>query len=329
MIHPKSVHIGSVMMVSTGTSSIVWMSCRMILQIIQLLLLVVVIITITNQIEHVTSLLLLLSTSGSSFPTGVKRPLLVEKYKSRSLLDRSGGILYRTSVVASKKEWDVIYQEVMRTLPFLQPESKSSIAQHRYGIALSSITSPTVQLLKDPNGSITKYINRIASPSTQCEYVLAPDIPVEIRSYEKRNANMNWHIDDVLYHPIPQVEIILTILNTSNCQTMWQLGGNENDNTDNKKEASIHSIETEPNSLLCLRAGVTSHCVTPLQYGKRIILKCAYIPRSVCDEKDDSSQNNNHTVTTLMAKDYTQNLIVNTKQFQSIPNKKPLRRKKK
>ena len=217
------------------------------------------------------------------------------KFMSHSLLDRSGGILYRTSVVSSKEEWDIIYQEVMRTLPFLQPESKSSIAQHRMGIALSSQNSPTVQLLRDPNSSITKYVNRIATRAGQeyrYEYVLAPEIPVEIRSYEKKNANMNWHIDDILYQPVPQIEIILTIINTSNCQTLWQI------------HDTVHGIETDPNSLLCLRAGVTSHCVTPLSYGSRTILKCAYIPRG--------------NVTAYMHPTVDTTTKVSTKQFQSI-----------
>lgn len=211
---------------------------------------------------------------------------------SHSLLDRSGGILYRTSVVSSKEERNIIYQEVKRTLPFLQPESKSSIAQHRMGIALSWQNSPTVQLLRDPNSAITKYVNRIASAG-EYEYVLAPEIPVEIRSYEKRNANMNWHVDDILYQPVPQIEIILTIINTSNCQTQWQI------------HDTVHGIETDPNSVLCLRAGVTRHCVTPLSYGSRTILKCAYIPRG--------------NVTTYLV-DATAKIA--TPQFQSIARNK-------
>jgi hypothetical protein len=240
---------------------------------------ITIVVTITTWI--IPSLLLLVSIRGSYIIGNSMQ--LPQKYTSNSLLDRSGGILYRTSIISCKEEWDMIYREVVGLLPYLQPESKSSIAQHRLGIALTSQTSPTVQLLRHPNSSITKYINRIAAVTTTntdpslllpiIPYVLAPDIPVEIRSYETRNANMNWHIDDVLYQPIPQIEIILTIINTSNCQTMWQLGtGTTTTST------TTNNIETEPNSILCLRAGVTSHCVTPLQYGKRIILKCAYIP---------------------------------------------------
>jgi hypothetical protein len=248
------------------------------------------------QIVNVTSLM---SQSTVSQQQRNKMTLFQQnKYRSDSLLDRSGGILYRTSILPSKKEWDIIYEEVMGILPLLQPETKSSIAQHRLGIALST-TSATVQLLRDPTSSIAKYINRIAGTTTSNDrYVLAPDIPVEIRSYEKKHANMNWHVDDVLYQPIPQIEVIWTILNTSNCRTMWQM---------DDATATIHSIETDPNSILCLRAGRTPHCVTPLQYGKRIILKCAYIPLG---------EGNKMTST-----------ISTRQQFQSVQHNKKHRRK--
>jgi hypothetical protein len=227
-------------------------------------------------------------------------------YTSNSILDRSGGIVYRTNILLLQQtqsqqhrmEWDVIYKEVMTIVDgkhLLRPEASTSMAHNRLGIALSSVqSSPTVKLLQDPNSSISKYVNRIAAVKAasqqqqqqqQQQYILSPDIPVEIRSYERQHAHMNWHKDDVLYTPIPQIEIILTILNTSNCRTMWELPvlqpppkphTNANDNTTVTKEVRQYSMETEPNSILCLRAGVVSHCVTPLKYGKRIIVKCAY-----------------------------------------------------
>jgi hypothetical protein len=312
MIRDSAMNIGG-SVVSTIAS---WVIIRRMIIILQVAL-------ITNRTVHVTSLFLLSQSTSWSSMTGNTRKVRPEKYKSQSLLDRSGGILYRTSILPSKKEWDIIYEEVMGTLPLLQPESKSSIAQHRLGIALSTATSPTVQLLSDPESSVAKYINRIATaPGTTAayRYVLAPDIPVEIRSYETKKANMNWHIDDVLYHPVPQIEIILTILNTSNCQTMWQIdqtaiADSEHDTT------KIHSIETDPNSLLCLRAGVTSHCVTPLQYGKRIILKCAYIPQGEHVTKFIG------TDSVVDSKSTTKTTASTKPQFQSIKKNKQLRRK--
>lgn len=64
---------------------------------------------------------------------------------------------------------------------------------------------------------------------------------------------MAWHVDDVLYDP-PQIEVVWTLENTSNCQTVWKTN-----------EATTRSLETDRNSALLLRAGVTPHCVTSLK----------------------------------------------------------------
>lgn len=78
---------------------------------------------------------------------------------------------------------------------------------------------------------------------------------------------MAWHRDDVLYDP-PQIEIVYTVENTSDCATMWKVG------------SQLYSQETHPNSLLMLQAGGPEHCVTSLKRGRRVILKCAYIVES-------------------------------------------------
>jgi hypothetical protein len=101
--------------------------------------------------------------------------------------------------------------------------------------------------------------------------ILAPDIPMELRIYETHGAGMGWHIDDVLYKPRPQIEIIYTVDNTSDCCTMWRCCTNGRND--------VTSIQTTPNSALLLQAGGVEHKVSPLTYGKRTILKMAYIPK--------------------------------------------------
>lgn len=200
---------------------------------------------------------------------------------SSSLLDRSGGLLYRTGIIPSKIEWQSILDEV--TSPSLKPESPSSIAHNRLAVTLSPSTSPLVKRLNDPSFAIHKYVQRMVATPSSTPYILAPNIPVEVRSYEHIGACMAWHTDDVLYHPEPQVELVLTLINTSNCRTQWKIG----------EHSPTEHVETEPNSLLLLRAGVTPHSVTSLRYGKRLILKCAYCaPDTVFHEEECS---NHHT----------------------------------
>lgn len=178
------------------------------------------------------------------------------KRQPSSILERSKGIVYRTGVY-DPNEYSIIANEV--TLLSLQDEMASSVAQNRLGIALSPQHS-IVQLLQDEANSLTRLVGKV----TGGDYVLSNKIPVEIRSYEKVGACMAWHVDDVLYDP-PQIEIVYTVENTSDCQTRWRINNVE------------YSQETDPNSVLLLKAGVALHCVTSLKRGKRVILKCAFV----------------------------------------------------
>jgi len=76
---------------------------------------------------------------------------------------------------------------------------------------------------------------------------------------------MEWHVDDVLFDP-PQVEVVFTLENTSDCRTMWKL-----------PDGSIRTVETEKNSAILLAAGGAEHCVSSLKNGKRVILKCMFV----------------------------------------------------
>ena len=174
---------------------------------------------------------------------------------AKSPLDKSGGVQYRQSIF-SNDELSAIQDEVASLMTRLNEET-SSIAQNRLGASLS-LESETVRILRE--GSLGKLVQKVAGS----EMELSSHLPVEIRTYEKTGAAMAWHEDDVLYDP-PQVEAIITLENNSDCQTLWK-----------KPTGMIESKETDPNSVLLLKAGGPSHCVTSLKRGRRVILKCAY-----------------------------------------------------
>ena len=122
--------------------------------------------------------------------------------------------------------------------------------------------------------------------------------------YEKIGAGMGWHVDDVLYRPEAQVEVVLTLENTSDCSTMWRTPRRCDDRSSSSssgdesvvddgplerrrlrpirrseelREYDVRSVETTPNSALILRAGGVEHKVTPLTSGRRTILKMAFV----------------------------------------------------
>jgi hypothetical protein len=104
-----------------------------------------------------------------------------------------------------------------------------------------------------------------SNKTPKLEWMLSPHLPIEVRVYETKGSGMDWHVDDVLYDP-PQLEMVYTLENKSDCSTAWKtLDGKE------------HRVETEPNSAILLLAGGAPHKVTPLSYGRRVILKVVYV----------------------------------------------------
>ena len=174
----------------------------------------------------------------------------------KAILEKAGGALYRQSILTNE-EYTTIRKEVSMLMNRLNEETASSAATKRQGASLSP-NSETVKILKE--GSLHQFVQKVTgNPSMN----LSSNLPVEVRLYERIGASMAWHEDDVMYDP-PQVEAVLTIENNSNCITMWKDGN------------QLMSKETDPNSVLLLRAGGPLHCVTGLKRGRRIILKCAY-----------------------------------------------------
>ena len=101
--------------------------------------------------------------------------------------------------------------------------------------------------------------------------VLSRHVPIELRVYETMGSGMEWHVDDVLFDP-PQLEIVYTLENTSDCVTSY-----EKKDMNGAHQSKRVNIESEPNSAIILRAGGVNHCVSSLKYGKRVILKIVYV----------------------------------------------------
>jgi hypothetical protein len=188
-----------------------------------------------------------------------------------SVIDKSGGILYRTSVF-TKDEYAKIAEDVASFSSKLHHETASSVAKYRLGTSLPP-DSATFQAFQD--GSLSRLVEQLAGSN----YVLSPHIPVEIRVYEKAGACMAWHVDDVLYDP-PQLEVVWTLENDSDCVTMWKESG-----------GSVLSVETDRNSVLLISAGGPSHCVTSLKRGQRTIVKCAYVQKGASYQEGIQSKN--------------------------------------
>ena len=165
-------------------------------------------------------------------------------------------------------------------------QERSSIATQRVGGTLPQ-DGAVYKIFSNVNGSVRRLVNRMFGSSSSSEYSygaatatatataqsyhLAEEVPLEVRIYEKVGAGMAWHVDDVLYDNEPQIEVVFTLENTSNCRTMWK--------DVSKKEEQLMEVETDPNSILLIQAGDGGfpHCVSSLKVGKRVILKCAFV----------------------------------------------------
>ena len=86
------------------------------------------------------------------------------------------------------------------------------------------------------------------------------DFPVELRRYPV-GSSMGWHKDEVLYEE-PQLEVVLTLENTSDSQTRWE-----------RADGSVRGAWLPPNSLLLVKAEGATHGVTTVRRGDRLIAK--------------------------------------------------------
>ena len=185
-------------------------------------------------------------------------PLQLHAAASKRRFD-TDGVLYRQSVCTKEELYAIQYElaEAMKQVS----EERSSIAQHRTGATLSR-NGEIAKILQQ--GSIFSLVQRAVGNDIGLEMKVAEEIPIEMRIYERAGASMAWHVDDILYDP-PQIEIVFTVENTSDCATLWKVASN------------MHRQETHPNSIIVLKAGGPEHCVTALKRGRRVIVKCAYV----------------------------------------------------
>lgn len=195
--------------------------------------------------------------------------------KDARSFENAGGILYKRSIF-STDELSSIRTDVESLV--LKEEITSTVARNRVGARLPPSTE-AYRLFQE--GSLARFVQTVVGP----DYSLSTNVPVEVRAYEKIGAGMEWHIDDVLYDP-PQVEVVWTLENTSDCRTSWKPRAN----------TSIEIVETEPNSVILLRAGGVPHAVSSLKHGKRTIIKCVYkaaeaklLPGQLVDQFGSSS----------------------------------------
>ena len=180
--------------------------------------------------------------------------------KERHSTPHADRILYRRNIF-TKPELQAIQQELGACLGKLRPETSSSVAHGRRGMALSA-DSAAVAIFRQ--GSLRDWI--VQTTGQESWELRHQDVPVEIRSYEQTGAGMAWHSDDVLFAPEPQLEVVWTLENTSDCQTLYKSSTNQ----------CIESVQTEINSVLLVPAGGPEHCVTSLQRGRRVIVKAVY-----------------------------------------------------
>ena len=108
-----------------------------------------------------------------------------------------------------------------------------------------------------------KYILKLKN-LLQNDNIYESDFPIEHRIYPVGSKGMRWHSDTLLYEE-PQYEGVFTIRNQSDSVTQWidEIG---------KK----HSVWTEPNSMLIVKAHGYKHHVTPVLTGEREIIKLIY-----------------------------------------------------
>ena len=108
----------------------------------------------------------------------------------------------------------------------------------------------------------SKYINQLEVNINKRLY--PSTFPIEHRYYSQDSQGMQWHKDLLMYIK-PQYEGIFTIRNNTLSRTEWK-----------DSKGILHSLWTEPNSLLLVRAdGYEHHVTTPLK-GEREILKLIY-----------------------------------------------------
>eukprot|EP00985_Skeletonema_marinoi_P015931 scaffold8402_cov209-Skeletonema_marinoi.AAC.2 len=186
----------------------------------------------------------------------------------------------------------------------LTEEKESSFATNRIGAVIEK-ESDVYKILSCDEGSLCRLVNGLAHDDDDDDdddddgsngeedlgkMILSPDIPIEIRIYEKAKAGMEWHVDDVIYQNTKQIEVVFTLENTSDCCTMWRphdqpilaaaistttTSQQDDSITSGRKQENINnfrveSVQTTPNSAILIKAGSVEHKVSSLSYGRSL-----------------------------------------------------------
>jgi hypothetical protein len=230
------------------------------------------------------------------------------EYSLRQSYKKSGGILYKQSLL-TPTEFTTVQNEINNLISNnelkLVDEKETSFATNRIGAVLDR-NSDVYKIFSCDEGSICRLVNTLVDNDNDDDaeseandlllgnkMILSPDIPIEIRIYEKNGAGMEWHVDDIIYTNTKQVEVVFTLENTSDCCTMWKphdqlilqslsvgddrRGDNDDGNSSNNNKYRIESVQTTPNSAILIKAGSVEHKVSSLSYGRRVILKMAFV----------------------------------------------------
>jgi hypothetical protein len=103
-----------------------------------------------------------------------------------------------------------------------------------------------------------KFINAIKKISKK-KYKIKPSFPIEYRIYPTGSSGMRWHEDTSMFTP-DCLEVVLTLINTSDSQFVW-------------KEYNNKNIIPKENTLVIVKPSSVLHKVTPVNHGIRTILK--------------------------------------------------------
>ncbi|CAM9408449.1 unnamed protein product [Choristocarpus tenellus] len=193
----------------------------------------------------------------STFDSNLSRDCCTSDVERRQVFEDNAGFIYLPHFLYFEEALAII-QEAPELIGGATKEL-DSIAQGRL---IASV----------PEGSITsrvfkgeKLLAEVGSIGGE-EEMFPSALPVELRVYP-RGSSMGWHSDDVLYAR-PQYELIYTLENTSDSLTEWK-----------DLTGKCHSVSTEPNSLLVVRAGgPRPHRVTRVNQGRRSVIKAAVTP---------------------------------------------------
>ena len=112
------------------------------------------------------------------------------------------------------------------------------------------------------------FINKIRKLTGNNNLVPCSQIPVEYRKYVT-GSYMDWHKDTKMLKNQLQYECVITITNNSDSKTLFD------------KILYTSSINTEPNSLIIVRADGVTHKVTELTKGERTIIKLVFCENNI------------------------------------------------